>query len=1272
MLKRSAQLTALALFVLIACVDVRAADPGAPAEFRVLPTVERPNKFLFTATIGKIPTNTIAYGSFEPFVFRHKWELRGDADNKLILDKRDWPAYRIVKGGFWDGARVRVYRVRNGRLVRVRDDRVADGGHAASGWQQYKLGRKWENLVAPDTTRVRLNIPGHWRMNVPYYYRVVAVREDGATAPATPPVSVTPAEGSRGKEVIKTVQVEGVEIGVADKSLSGPRGLKGAIDPEGGLVLTWHPADMENLAGYRIEISTTPPDEHRGFHMRLAGRAGRDGQEALKEGDLAFISKIFTDYSRRRYLKPTSWGARNFGELMSHKPRSNSFVRFFGDEEPEKAWSLVEHPEPVPVEFADGGQTCLRLDLEREKTADIMVGRHGTPEGDWYMVLKPNTDYVVEARIRAEDQAQPVTFNYSSKAEPLEFRPDGSWKLLRTTFNSGPLGSLVGNPIEPMTMTFTGPATYWVDNTRVYPADEGYLRPAEMGLRRAREADLHAVRYHNHIKSGYSYTMEMLTNPRGVVGKRGVRDSNNPDTLPALLDYTRNVGANPWMQIEMCMSEEEWLGLVEYLAAPYDPASDTPAEKPWAYKRYRQGQREPWADEFDRLYFEISNETWNWSFDPWIFYPGHVDEATGRMLDRGETYGMLHRHVTETMRSSPYWTDEMEAKWEDVLGGWSANAGDSQGGYGPNAVLGAPEAQHLTIAAYNGGWDVGEQAAKMTDDSLFRSATFFIQHDKKAAAPIEVRARQLAADLTPYYEFGTYEAGPGYALPGRTTEEQSEAQDQVGKSLATGIATLDTFAGRASLGYRLQSFFTMTFGRRHWTAFAPMHKGGHPYPSWMALVLFNQEAGGDFLVQETVSVPSADLKEFAKRPERKDAPLVAVYPTVDGDRVNVLVLSRKVDRVLDENGDGRVDAQDDGWTPVTLHLPFERAGSVTLHKMVGDPRWHNLDEQKVKIETTDSVPFGGPTFELTRRVTGLERDGLPPSGALLYVFEDTDIKVNRPPEVTVQTPVNAQIGEPKSLEAEATDPDGDEVELSWDLGDAGTWDAGKATFTSSGRHEVYAVADDGEGGITRKLCLVEAALEGLGHKWALMDPGTSTEGLPPVSCTGNRVTIPVTGNFRYAPWLYAGDVRLEERGSVTMRLVGEPSKRGEMLAGISLRGQTTDWKLWRTPHVSLVFMANPKEPDNSDIYLDDLRNVGRNPEAAVSGWSLPVWLRIVRKGNTFTGLASKDGRDWERIGVIDGPARALPGRLYVGVVGGSDHGSEPAVVTVEDFRVENR
>ena len=63
-------------------------------------------------------------------------------------------------------------------------------------------------------------------------------------------------------------------------------------------------------------------------------------------------------------------------------------------------------------------------------------------------------------------------------------------------------------------------------------------------------------------------------------------------TLPMGLMFDLRTGDSPqtrmrpWLVLQHVLhSEQDWLDLVEYLAAPYDPQRDSPESKPWAWRR---------------------------------------------------------------------------------------------------------------------------------------------------------------------------------------------------------------------------------------------------------------------------------------------------------------------------------------------------------------------------------------------------------------------------------------------------------------------------------------------------------------------------------------------------------------------------------------------------------------------------------------------------------------------------------------------------------------
>jgi len=215
----------------------------------------------------------------------------------------------------------------------------------------------------------------------------------------------------------------------------------------------------------------------------------------------------------------------------------------------------------------------------------------------------------------------------------------------------------------------------------------------------------------------------------------------------------------------------------------------------------------------------------------------------------------------------------------------------------------------------------------------------------------------------------------------RMTPAQVCAQEETMKSLAAGTATLDTFLGRAYHDFDIQNFFTFYHGRSHWVSHASLEKGGWAYPCWMTLALFNTQATGDMLKVEASSVPAVDIPAFKRRKAAADVPLASCYATRRGDRLCVFVLSRKIDNYP--------LAGDDGFTPVTVSLPIKSARAVTLHRMAGNPRSHNLDREQVKVEAV-ALPaaVAGPAFAVNAE-TGADARGLPPGATLLYVFEGT-------------------------------------------------------------------------------------------------------------------------------------------------------------------------------------------------------------------------------------------------------------------------------------------
>ncbi|MEM7238457.1 MAG: hypothetical protein AAF501_11625, partial [Pseudomonadota bacterium] len=317
---------------------------------------------------------------------------------------------------------------------------------------------------------------------------------------------------------------------------------------------------------------------------------------------------------------------------------------------------------------------------------------------------------------------------------------------------------------------------------------------------------------------------------------------------------------------------------------------------------------------------------------------------------------------------SPYWTPEVEEKIVTVLGGWEARAI-----YGAQAAEYAPSAELLTTAPYIGGWEAKAKIPEETPGDFFK----MLNHVEQVGRPLALKHIEAVEKInrgraTPI-RLGTYEAGPGYvhikSKKADISPQQAEMQERVMKSLASGTATLDSFLMRASLGYALQTFFALDDGTR-WSSHAVPHRGGHAYPAWQLLSLFNREGTGDMLEIETRTVPTANLKKSKRRKAVKDAPLVSAYATREGDRVTVFVLSRMIPGQPKRGSDGRAD--------VTVDLPFDSATSHRSYRLTGAYNDHNVQSETVRLAQTDLGGFAGGR---------LKAGMLEPASTLVFVFE---------------------------------------------------------------------------------------------------------------------------------------------------------------------------------------------------------------------------------------------------------------------------------------------
>ncbi len=935
-----------------------------PAQFRVTRDVVNKDVKPFSFTVGGGGNNLMCY-SFEPVSWRCRWAAEQDSTGKVFSSKLDW--YDTLGDGFLDGGWVRVYRIENAKLRMVYEGNIPDDGFVLRDWMPVLKGR----LIEPGTQRYLQRWDPHNRPDVPYYFAVAAVDRSGNVSAKSQAVAIIPPEGFGKAARVQNAFVKAKK----GKDNAEAKDTQAPLAPanirfetrDGIAEITWDPVAAPDLAGYRIYFSYSDPAKHEGTFIRLA-----DLKQEIKKTDMIIAGKEQIRFDRRDVSH------RVFGNLGS--PRHTG-IGAQDETEEGVSWQYVRHTPRTPVE--ESGVSYLQAVLEAGKHLTIGTYNHSHTGQSFYAVLEPGKAYRVEVWLKYEGAAAgKATFRlsglYKNDVEPFVFTPGGEWTKHEATFIIDNLATK-GFTSE-MKLTLEGPGAYSVDNFRVYRADTAFLDYPPRRYDQLKRSGMRFLRTHGLIKTGQeTYSMDQLTNTGGVI----TRSRNGKNTLPQLLSIMRKGGVQPWLQIEYHMSPDEWLAFVEYMAAPYDPATDSPQTKPYAAKRHAQGQTRPWVEEFDTIVFELSNETWNRMFKPWT-WPTMIDQATGEQYmgsgaNWGQVYGMFQEYVIGVMRSSPYWTPKLEEQFVFHIGG------QTKWTYGYNAAKHAPSTELITHAAYNGGWDEGEGPPQPNPPSYFNVLSQVYQSAIPVAGINQERMAEFNAGREVQARLGTYEAGPGYAMNGlngaKVTKEEARGQEEVMKSMAAGTATLDSFLARAAHGYAVDNFFTFSEGQR-WSSHAKWYRGGQAYPSWRLLEVFNNHGTGDMLTVETERVPSVDVPGFKRRKAVKDAPLAAAYATRKDDRFTLFVLSRKIPDYPKKG--------DDGFIPVTVDLPFASAGTITLHRLTGDHTAHNFDSKEVDIET---VEIPASAFQQSFKVnaaTGADDRGLPPASSFIYVF--TDIK----------------------------------------------------------------------------------------------------------------------------------------------------------------------------------------------------------------------------------------------------------------------------------------
>lgn len=930
-------------------------DLTAPADFTISTNVAAPAPERFGINLREpFDYNNYTFDpAFEPITIRRQHTATGGGANYIVNDSGATTSnWRQLADGFFDGATVRVYRpsATNGALQFVRSATVTE--YLTDGFRRLQILPVTTNQFT-DTTAV----PG-----VTYEYQVRAVNTSmmvsanySGVAGATSGIATAAALAGSSSATNPTWTGSFYNRGGTAPAI--PTNV--TATPQAGAVrLDWTANPETDLAGYYV---------YRRDPSAPAYRLILDSNgPVVQSGDIYFVEMTS--------VNPPIW---RMHDRLGAMRLNDQWTLQAGSSWPYGQPAAITR-DGATVCPENGGLSSLRLDAAGSFNVAIQQSAFSNPQfhGGFYPALTPGVTYRVEVWLKQTGvPSGNVRFYLTQQYASVftNFAVTSDWQKFTYLFTAPAMAA--DSTISAIGLSFTGPGTVWADNFVLYEdADSNPATYPNFALRPAAAqalSDYHPgpLRMQTGVSTGrWGVSMDdFLTEEPRIApqwgGDGGRVRPDDPFKLPMVLRMARDCGGEPWIVVGSFMSEEEWLHLVEFLAAPYTPGVDTPATKPYAYLRTTQGQQAPWTDVFPRLFIEYANETWNPIFE-YTFANGNI-------------CGQCSEYFFNVAKSSPYYA-AVAAKMNLIVNGWHISTGQTNG-FGHAASLASPGSHYNDIANYIGGWEAGIAVGGSTvNDVGYQGYMMYLPTYIRTFVDQHAASRDANIAAGHPYKLAVYEGGPGYAnpSPGLPYDPISETY---GKSLAAGVSTLDTYLYNSLKKIDPQCFFTFG-GQYNWASHSLVANGYHPHTSWLALQMRNRYVTGAMLGTATNRTPTLDVAAWVNSggntviPAMSNVPLIQPYAFRDGSKYSVFVLSRKL------SGD----------TPVTLRLPFTSVTSSTLYKLTGDPRVGNSTALNINI-AQETVPSFSPDFQFT----------MPPGSVYLYVFEGATTAAETNPTASI-------------------------------------------------------------------------------------------------------------------------------------------------------------------------------------------------------------------------------------------------------------------------------
>ncbi|TVQ27727.1 MAG: hypothetical protein EA382_03070, partial [Spirochaetaceae bacterium] len=723
----------------------------------------------------------------------------------------------------------------------------------------------------------------------------------------------------------------------------------------------------------RVGVGRVPDAGARG--LRLGGWVDEPGEQRIYLDGPAPRAWDYIVFDKRTIDPDPRWSHPRLAGNGHTDAVSETWRRGWGSEQADIELARRPHGAPPPPQMRFPGDTAFRV-TSRARGIQSVHGPYiffpinDNPEGNWYGTLEPGQTYRYEVWMRQEGlgDAGRVELGFFSLYDGIaeSFTVDGSWRRYGYTFTAPDRPTRDGWHGGPA-VRFTGPGVLEMDNIRLFRIDapeqaDALFVPSPMMIDELLRSQP------EHGEKGFIRSMSVLMNNATMASLLSthrdaeivydwyiaVQPASNM-TLPRFLDYTLRTGDSPgtrmkpWLNVSSRASEEEWLMLMEYLAAPIDPTDPADVEaKPWAFLRYTQrGIPTPWTDEFAKITVEFANETWHnravedqwhgWHRFHWVHQGSHE-------------FGLWAEFIgTHLRRNSPWFSAARDAGTIELL------MGSNYQDYAERALPYTSEVTAIGHTTYVGPrWETGDEPNSVFDDHGVQATLLGYAAGLDREFDRYRQQREALASSGRPYSLYAYEGGPsGYSLPGSAPADAVEVAERYGKSLAMAVASFDAWLAAYQAGFSEMGYLAFAQGG-YWSSHTSIREGFRPHAAWLALTMRNRYLSGTMITADVVSAPTI-------RWAGRTIPLVGAYAFRDGSRVAIALVSRKLGGVRDGVDYG------DGSTEVTLRLPAAPVGAATLYALDGDPRASNRFADQIRIrersvtlgrESTVTLPEG--------------------------------------------------------------------------------------------------------------------------------------------------------------------------------------------------------------------------------------------------------------------------------------------------------------------------